>query len=116
MPGTHTSLDLFPGSFKIRGVVNQLQHVCTATDLSKKMLLTVSAGNYGKAFAYYLQKSELQGTCVMPITAPDNRVTLLKVLCVCVVCVCCVCVLCVCCVCVGCVLCVCVLCVCGCCV
>ncbi|KAK7102030.1 L-threonine ammonia-lyase-like [Littorina saxatilis] len=66
------------GSFKIRGVVNQLEEVSKATDLSERMLVTMSAGNYGKAFAYYLQKCGLPGTCVMPITVPDNRVTLLK--------------------------------------
>lgn len=66
------------GSFKIRGVVNQLEEIAKATDLSGRTLITMSAGNYGKAFAYYLQKSSLQGVVVMPITVPDNRVTLLK--------------------------------------
>ena len=70
---------IFSGSFKIRGVVNQLEEVTMTTDLPNRMLVTMSAGNYGKAFAYYLQQSGQQGMCVMPITVPDNRVTLLKV-------------------------------------
>ena len=71
--------NVFPGSFKIRGVVNQLEEVALTTDLSNRMLITMSAGNYGKAFAYYLQNSGYKGICVMPLTVPDNRVALLKV-------------------------------------
>ena len=48
-------------------------------DLSKRKLVSITAGNYGKAFAYYLQKAGLSGTCVMPLTVPDNRVKMLKV-------------------------------------
>ncbi|KAK7490025.1 hypothetical protein BaRGS_00018725 [Batillaria attramentaria] len=66
------------GSFKIRGVVNQFEKLSATCDLSNKKLLTMSAGNYGKAFAYYLSRKGLVGKCVMPITAPDNRVALIK--------------------------------------
>ena len=60
-------------------MVNQLEEVAMTTDLSNRMLITMSAGNYGKAFAYYLQNSGHKGMCVMPLTVPDNRVALLKV-------------------------------------
>lgn len=66
------------GSFKIRGVVNQMDILGRKCDLTQKKLLTMSAGNYGKAFAYYLRQKGLKGKCIMPITAPDNRVTLIK--------------------------------------
>ena len=60
-------------------MVNQLEQVAETTDFSKTTLVTMSAGNYGKAFAYFLQKASLPGICVMPITVPDSRVTLIKV-------------------------------------
>lgn len=66
------------GSFKIRGVVNQMEKLSRKFDLRHKKLLTMSAGNYGKAFAYYLGEKGLSGKCIMPLTAPDNRVTLIK--------------------------------------
>lgn len=45
----------------------------------EKKLITMSAGNYGKAFAYALNKLELPGLCLMPLTAPSSRVQLIKV-------------------------------------
>lgn len=67
------------GSFKIRGVVNQMQQV------RKKHgedcdLVTMSAGNYGKAFAYCMGRSGVRTACIMPATAPKNRVTLIEVI------------------------------------
>jgi threonine dehydratase len=44
-----------------------------------RKLITMSAGNYGKAFAYTLNKLNLPGLCLMPLTAPSNRITLIKV-------------------------------------
>ena len=44
-----------------------------------KRLVTMSAGNYGKAFAYALNRLGLTGLCVMPLTAPSNRTELIKV-------------------------------------
>ncbi|XP_025091966.1 uncharacterized protein LOC112562733 isoform X1 [Pomacea canaliculata] len=66
------------GSFKIRGVVNQIDHLLETQDLTDKKLVTMSAGNYGKAFAYYLQSARVSGVCVMPVTAPENRVQLIR--------------------------------------
>ncbi|XP_076448691.1 L-threonine ammonia-lyase-like [Babylonia areolata] len=67
------------GSFKIRGVVNQLGQVIEETQgPQKRSLVTMSAGNYGRAFAHYLQRAGVPGVCVMPITVPDNRVALIK--------------------------------------
>ncbi|BFZ08713.1 hypothetical protein BsWGS_11754 [Bradybaena similaris] len=69
------------GSFKIRGVVNQMRQV------RKKHgddcdLVTISAGNYGKAFAYCVGRSGgrsgVRNACIMPTTAPKNRVTLIE--------------------------------------
>ncbi|XP_025108678.1 uncharacterized protein LOC112572905 isoform X2 [Pomacea canaliculata] len=66
------------GSFKIRGVINQLESILHSGELNHKQLVTISAGNYGKAFAYYLQKAGLVGTCIVPLTAAESNVLLLK--------------------------------------
>ena len=44
-----------------------------------KQAVTFSAGNYGKAFAHCFSKRGLKGLVLMPHTAPDDRVTLIKV-------------------------------------
>lgn len=66
------------GSFKIRGVANQMKFLPDDVKNGEKKLITMSAGNYGKAFAYALQKHKLSGLCLMPITAPQSRVELIK--------------------------------------
>ncbi|KAH9510116.1 hypothetical protein Btru_043507 [Bulinus truncatus] len=65
------------GSFKIRGVLNQLRkvHGKHGKDVN---LVTMSAGNYGKAFAYALQSSDAKSVCVMPHSAPQNRATTIE--------------------------------------
>ena len=42
-------------------------------------LITMSAGNYGKAFAHSVGKSVPRSVCVMPNTAPEERGILIKV-------------------------------------
>ncbi|XP_076114713.1 L-threonine ammonia-lyase-like isoform X1 [Mytilus galloprovincialis] len=66
------------GSFKIRGVANQMKFLPDDVKNGERKLITMSAGNYGKAFAYALQKHKLSGLCLMPITAPQSRVELIK--------------------------------------
>lgn len=63
-----------PGSFKIRGVANQFARKPTGIPL-----VTMSAGNYGKAFAYALKHYGCKGKVVMPETAPASRSTLIEV-------------------------------------
>ena len=46
----------------------------------KAKLVTMSAGNYGKAFAHCVGKREVKSVCYMPITAPENRVTTIEVI------------------------------------
>ena len=63
----------------MRGILNQLRHFrrehATPTE---RPLVTLSAGNYGKAFAYLT--SEFQHRLVlMPTTAPDNRQAVIEV-------------------------------------
>lgn len=67
------------GSFKIRGVANQMANLPQEVKRGKRKLITMSAGNYGKAFAYTLDKLNLSGLCLMPLTAPSSRVALIKV-------------------------------------
>ncbi|KAL4226887.1 hypothetical protein ACF0H5_014865 [Mactra antiquata] len=66
------------GSFKIRGVTNQMEHLPQEVREGTKEAVTLSAGNYGKAFAYCMSKKELKGLVLMPHTAPDDRVEMIK--------------------------------------
>ncbi|XP_039617026.1 L-threonine ammonia-lyase [Polypterus senegalus] len=56
------------GSFKIRGVTNQL-----VKKTKGEKFVTMSAGNYGKSFAYALNHHGFQGKVLMPDTAPPTR-------------------------------------------
>lgn len=44
----------------------------------KRTLITMSAGNYGRSFAYMCKEKRLKGKVLMPSTAPPNRVQLIK--------------------------------------
>lgn len=66
------------GSFKLRGIANQMKFLPDEVKKGDKKLITMSAGNYGKAYAYTLEKRNLSGLCLMPITAPQSRVELIK--------------------------------------
>ncbi|XP_043964280.1 L-threonine dehydratase catabolic TdcB isoform X3 [Gambusia affinis] len=61
------------GSFKIRGVANQLSR-----RPSGGHFVTMSAGNYGKSFAYASKHYGFKGKVVMPETAPESRATLIQ--------------------------------------
>ena len=47
------------GSFKARGIVNQFAHIPAEIISSKRNLVSISAGNYGKAFAIATKKQNL---------------------------------------------------------
>lgn len=61
------------GSFKIRGVSNQF-----AKRHKGDHFVTMSAGNYGKAFAYACKHYGSKGKVVMPETAPISRSVLIQ--------------------------------------
>ncbi|KAM9327510.1 L-threonine dehydratase catabolic TdcB-like isoform 1-T2 [Pholidichthys leucotaenia] len=61
------------GSFKIRGVANQF-----ARRPMGGHFVTISAGNYGKAFAYASKHYGTKGKVVMPETAPESRSRLIQ--------------------------------------
>ncbi|KAI2665274.1 Phenylserine dehydratase [Labeo rohita] len=61
------------GSFKIRGVANQF-----AKRLKGGHFVTMSAGNYGKSFAYACKHYGSKGKVVMPETAPISRSILIQ--------------------------------------
>lgn len=61
------------GSFKIRGVANQF-----ARRLKGGYFVTISAGNYGKSFAYACKHYGSKGKVVMPETAPISRSVLIQ--------------------------------------
>ncbi|PFX13203.1 uncharacterized protein LOC111346337 [Stylophora pistillata] len=66
------------GSFKIRGVVNQFANIPFEVTKNKKSLLSMSAGNYGKAFAFAAKEQNFPASLCMPETAPINRVKLIE--------------------------------------
>ena len=67
---------LLLGSFKIRGVTNQMVQL-KQTNHTK--VVTMSAGNYGKAFSYACKQHGLTGVVAMPTTAPVSREEVIKV-------------------------------------
>ena len=69
----------FVGSFKIRGVANQMASLPEEVKSGEKKLITMSAGNYGKAFAYTLDKISISGLCLLPLSAPFRGIALFKV-------------------------------------
>lgn len=48
-------------------------------DVEKKKLVTMSGGNYGKAFAYSVRGTGLEAVCIMPETVPANRIQVIQV-------------------------------------
>lgn len=67
------------GSFKVRGIVNQFANIPSEIINSKKNLVSMSAGNYGKAFAFATKKQNLPATLCMPESAPLSRAKLIEV-------------------------------------
>ncbi|XP_076860882.1 L-threonine ammonia-lyase-like [Brachyhypopomus gauderio] len=61
------------GSFKLRGVANQFSRRPKAGHF-----VTMSAGNYGKSFAYASKHYGTKGKVVMPDTAPISRSLLIQ--------------------------------------
>ena len=67
------------GSFKTRGLANQLAHLPPIVLKEKQRLVAMSAGNYGKAFAFAANQLGLPATVCMPDIAPVSRVKVIKV-------------------------------------
>jgi threonine dehydratase len=57
------------GSYKIRGIMNRVNKI----DPSKK-LVTMSAGNFGRSFAFASSLLKYDSTIIMPDTAPIDRI------------------------------------------
>lgn len=74
---TPNYLNLKKGSFKIRGVLNQVEQFNKSSDKTK--LVTFSAGNYGKAFSYICSLMKLKGKVLLPETAPESRIKFIQV-------------------------------------
>ena len=67
------------GSYKVRSILNQLRHFRRShATPTERPLVTLSAGNYGKAFAY-LTSDFRRRLVLMPTTAPDDRQTVIEV-------------------------------------
>ncbi|XP_015753704.1 PREDICTED: L-threonine ammonia-lyase-like [Acropora digitifera] len=66
------------GSFKVRGIVNQVAHIPSEVVKNKTSLVSMSAGNYGKAFAFASKELNLPATLCMPDSAPINRANLIE--------------------------------------
>jgi threonine dehydratase len=59
---------IFSGSFKLRGVANQMKFLPEDVRNGDTKLITMSAGNYGKAFAYALRQNNLSGLLIVKYT------------------------------------------------
>ncbi|WAR25500.1 FSDH-like protein [Mya arenaria] len=66
------------GSFKIRGVTNQMEHLPSEVKDGSTCAVTFSAGNYGKAFAHCMSRKGLKGLVLLPHTAPEDRVKMIQ--------------------------------------
>ena len=60
------------GSFKIRGMRYKL-HVSDVAQLQSAGVVTLSAGNAGRAVSYLAQQSGIDAKVFMPDTAPNDR-------------------------------------------
>jgi len=67
------------GSFKVRGIVNQFANIPSEIINGKKNLVSMSAGNYGKAFAFATKEQNLSATLCMPESAPISKAKLIEV-------------------------------------
>lgn len=74
--GMHINLKLeslqTTGSFKIRGMRYKL-HSCDLCRLKEHGVVTLSAGNAGKAVSYLAQSTGIDAKIYMPDTAPEDR-------------------------------------------
>jgi len=74
--GVHIKLESgqVGGSFKIRGVINVLSSLPT----SNKRLVTMSAGNFGRTFAFITKQLGFDATVIMPETVPKDRIATIE--------------------------------------
>ena len=73
-------INCYVGSFKARGLANQLANLPPSVIKENKSLVAMSSGNYGRAIACAAQLMGLPATVVLPDVAPINRVKILEVL------------------------------------
>ena len=84
LPTTLDSLALkletmqYTGSFKARGTTHQFLSLSPEDVERKRTLVTMSAGNYGKAFAHIAREFGLPGVVFMPNNAPAERREVIK--------------------------------------
>ncbi|RMG56372.1 MAG: threonine/serine dehydratase [Acidobacteria bacterium] len=64
------------GSFKLRGAVNKLQRLASSPD--PPHILTVSAGNHGRAIAYGAKLFGMRATVVVPRSAPQTKIDAIR--------------------------------------
>ena len=66
------------GSFKIRGVVNMVGNAPAEVLSGNRTLISMSAGNFGRAMAYFCQQKKLQGKIIMSSTVPKCRIGIIE--------------------------------------
>lgn len=66
------------GSFKVRGLVNMLQNAPKELHDGKLTPITMSGGNFARAFSQILSQMGVHGKVVMPETVPKSRVERVK--------------------------------------
>ena len=65
-------------SFKIRGVINMVENASDEVLSGNQTLISISAGNFGRAFAYICHSKKLAGKIIMPSTVPKCRIGVIK--------------------------------------
>lgn len=64
------------GSFKLRGALNKLKRLASTSEPPR--LLTVSAGNHGRAVAYGARRLGLRATVIVPGSAPKTKIEAIR--------------------------------------
>ena len=70
----HFKLEMFQktGSFKVRGVLNKLDHL--SLEEKARGVIALSAGNHGQALAWAGRREGIASTIVMPATAVASKI------------------------------------------
>lgn len=66
------------GSFKIRGVINMVESAPAEVMSGNRKVISISAGNFGRALSYICQQKKVKGKIIMPCTVPKCRVGIIE--------------------------------------
>lgn len=67
------------GSFKVKGLANQVANLPEKVKNGEKEMITMSAGNYGKAMCYAAHELGIKARVMTPDSAPMDRTLIMEV-------------------------------------